>query len=186
MTLHEASLDEGSPFVRARNQEIPRWNVQVLQSLRSLLSVRKTFRGTASTSQGSGISTTPWPRMFKVFQRVLSAIFGVTWPNETLLRRTVDQKATEILRQMQSGNFAGVCMQLMPILWWIATESMLRNGWELLCMAAGPVVKVGRSNVSVGFLTTAKVPIDFRRSSVSAAAPGRTWGSLDSANLHRS
>ena len=105
----------------------------------------------------------PWPKLLNALQRVLSIRFGLKRPNETLARRSVDRKVSEVLRLMQNDNFTEVRMQFVPILRWILTEHVLRKGWELLRVTAGPLVKVGTPIVNEGMLTTAKVPIQFER-----------------------
>jgi len=50
------------------------------------------------------------------------------------------------------------------ILCWMATESVLRDGFRAVFLTTGPIVHVGEPVISIGWLwTTAKIPVEFRR-----------------------
>jgi fermentation-respiration switch protein FrsA (DUF1100 family) len=80
---------------------------------------------------------------------------------------------------LQDEDWQRLHRQSPYILRWMATESVLRDGFRAGFLTTGPIVHVGEPVVSTGWLwTTAKIPVEFRRAKLGMSILLSPSGSL--------
>jgi pimeloyl-ACP methyl ester carboxylesterase len=91
--------------------------------------------------------------------------FASTWfSRREVSQQSIRHKVLEIARMLQNEDYQHLHQQSPYTLRWVATETVLRNGFRAVFLTTGPIVHVGEPVISTGWLlTSAKIPIELRR-----------------------
>jgi hypothetical protein len=111
------------------------------------------------------------------FQRL--AAFPSTWfYKQDLSQQSVRRKVPEIARMLQNEDWVQLRYQFPLILRWLITEAVLRKGFQAISLLTGPIVHVGEPVISTGWLTSAKIPVEFQRAKLGMSILLSPSGSL--------
>jgi pimeloyl-ACP methyl ester carboxylesterase len=102
-------------------------------------------------------------RRFRAVVRRLRAAASTWLSKHQVSQQLIRQKAREIARMLQNEDWRRLHQQFPYLLRWMATETVLRKGFQAVFLTTGPIVHVGEPVVSSGWLlTSAKIPVEFR------------------------
>ena len=120
-----------------------------------------------------------------LFHRLRTAVrrlwtFASTWlPEHQVSHQHIRHKVLDIARMLQNEDWQQLHQQSPYILRWLATETVLRKGFQAVFLTTGPIVHVGEPVISAGWLlTSAKIPVEFRRAKLGMSILLSPSGSL--------
>ncbi|KAF2151615.1 alpha/beta-hydrolase [Myriangium duriaei CBS 260.36] len=92
-------------------------------------------------------------------------------------------KAPKIIEMLEQDNFRALHSNLVPALCYILPERLLREGFHMVRLGAGPIVNVGEPVISRGIFANVKVLVEFKRAKFTIGFRMTSAGKLLTLNL---
>ena len=104
--------------------------------------------------------------MSHCFKRLVDRARDRIWSaqRDSVAHEEARQKSLEIFQELKSEDWSRVRRRFAPLFRWVLTESVLKRGWAFIRVLAGsPVEILGHPIVTSRWLTTVKIPVQFKR-----------------------
>jgi len=116
---------------------------------------------------------------FLAFFRRLRASATTWFSRDEVSQQHVRHKVHEIARMLQNEDWPRLHQQSPYILRWLATETVLRKGFQAVFWTTGPIVHIGEPVISAGWLvTSARIPVELERAKLGMSLLLSPSGSL--------